>query len=325
MQKKCSNPKCTAPKGLCDELLSQEYQQCPHMNRGSGKGSATKDKNSSKIKTIPWSGLALQPSEIELLSHRSSPIIIGTIGAANAGKTSYLGMLYTLLFNGKKFKQWDFVGSYSLIAWETLAKYLKIKPNGKVDFPEPTPSNPDYYSLYHLALRNEEHLHDILFADSSGEVFTQWASNINDPNAENARWIYENASAFILFIDCEAVITGRGRTKQKIVQLAGQLAANLGERPVIIVWSKSDKITEVRPNIKEAIEEALDQYFPNSKSIQISNFSKQDPDKLCHENNLAVTEYLLEELSKPKTLKLIPEVGDTSDFFFLYQGSYGSK
>lgn len=30
-----------------------------------------------------------------------------------------------------------------------------------------------------------------------------WSQNRNDPNAENARWIYEHSNGFILFIDCD--------------------------------------------------------------------------------------------------------------------------
>lgn len=324
MRKKCSQSGCTAPKGLCKEFTSQEYQTCSYWNQAEHKEVVVEKSSKGIVTTIPWSGLALQPSEIELFSHRSSPKIIGIIGAAEAGKTSYLGMLYTLLFNGKRFNHWDFAGSFTLIAWETLAKYLKVKSNGKVDFPEPTPSNPDFYSLYHLALRNEEQFHDILFADSSGEVFTQWANNIHDDNAENARWIYQNSQAFIFFIDCEAVIEDRGRAKRKIVQLAGQVAAQLNDRPIVVVWSKADKIDEIRPNIKKAIEEVVERLLPNAEIIQISNFSQEDPDSLCHINNLKVTEYLLDRLSNPQPFHLTPDRSETNDFFFKYMGSYGN-
>jgi hypothetical protein len=325
MIKKCSNPECTAPKGLCDESLDREYQQCPFWNvDGEKKDEKIPNTKNGKTSLIPWSGLALQPKDIEILSHRSTPLIIGMIGAPNAGKTSYLGMIYTLLFNGKKLEGWGFVGSQTLIAWETLAKFLKIKPNGKADFAPPTPSNPDYYSLYHFALRNQENLCDILFADSSGEVFTLWSNDINDVNASNARWISEKSDAFIFFIDCEALIERRGPAKRDIVQMAGQLSAGVGERPVVVVWSKSDRIDEIRPNIKNAVTEAMQDCFPNSETIMISNFSKDDPDVLCHKNNLRVTEDLLKKLNKPKEIDLIPEIGDTTDLFFKYRGNYGS-
>ncbi len=325
MRKKCPYEGCHAPKGLCKVSTSPQHQSCPHWLGIESEPKSTKKSTKSKSTIIPWSGLALQPEDIELLSHRSSPKIIGIIGAANAGKSSYLGMLYTLLYNGKKFKNWNFAGSFSLVAWENLAKHLKIKPNGKVDFPPTTPSAPDFYSLFHLALRNEDQFQDILFADSSGEVFTKWASKVDDINAENARWIYQHAQAFIFFIDSEAIIRERGRAKLKIIQLAGQVAANLGQRPVTIVWSKADKIKEVRPNIKEAIDKAMVRLFPHALTLKISNYSKEDTDTLCHVNNLRVTEYLINEMCKTQSLQIIPDRGETTDFFFKYKGSYENQ
>ncbi|MDO6596594.1 hypothetical protein Q4512_06685 [Oceanihabitans sp. 2_MG-2023] len=324
MIKTCTNPDCPAPKGLCVELISPEYQQCKYWNITDEENVEKEIKSNTKVNVIPWSGLALHPEDIKLLSHRSKPLIVGTVGAPNAGKTSYLGMIYTLLFNGKKFDNWNFAGSHTLIAWENLAKYLKIKPNGKVDFPEPTPSNSDYYSLYHLALRNKETIYDVLYADSSGEVFNLWANDINDINAENARWIYSNSDAFIFFIDCVSVIEGRGRTKQAIVQLASQIASNLNDRPIVVVWSKADRIDEIRPNIKASIEQSIEQFLPHAYTIEISNFSKNDPDVLCHKNNLSVSEYLFDKLCQPKKMEMIPEIENTTDIFFKYRGTYGS-
>ncbi|KAA3638070.1 MAG: hypothetical protein DWQ02_05645 [Bacteroidetes bacterium] len=325
MRERCQEPGCNAPKGLCKKFTNQEFLKCPSYNKSNKEEKASQMQSKGQITTIPWSGVALQPSEISLVSHRSSPKIIGIIGAASAGKTSYLGMLYTLLFNGKKFEQWCFAGSYTLIAWETLAKYLRIQSNGQPEFPEPTPSNPDFYSLYHLALRKENHFYDILFADSSGEVFTLWAGNIHDENAVNAQWIYQQSHAFIFFIDSEAIIKEKGVAKRKISQLASQVKADLNNRPIVIVWSKADLLDQALSNIKSAIEDVIAKQFPKALSIKISNFSETDPDTLCHVNNLRVTEYLLNELSQPQTMKISPDLGETKDFFFKYQGSYGNK
>ncbi|WP_417361104.1 TRAFAC clade GTPase domain-containing protein [Galbibacter sp.] len=326
MQNRCSNKECTAPKGLCANHGTLEYDSCSNWKQTNNQSSTdNKKKTISKSKTLSWSGLELHPENLVIVSHRGEPSIIGIIGAANAGKTSYLGMLYTLLYNGKRFKNWNFVGSYTLVGWEKLAMYLRLKSDGTVDFPEPTPSNPDFYSLLHLALRKENHFYDLIFADSSGEVFTQWSTNVNDSNVKNARWIYENSVAFIFFIDCEALIKKRGREKQRIAQLAAQVAANLNGRPITIVWSKSDLIDNIRENIKQAVEKSLKESFPDANIIEISNYSKKDPDKLCHENNLQVTEYLLDKLNTPKKFTLTPEIGDTEDYFFKYTGSYGNQ
>ncbi|TRZ47803.1 hypothetical protein D4S03_11060, partial [bacterium] len=258
MRNKCGKIDCPAPKGLCLEHASPDYQKCDNwlgnkMNQPIEKREVANKKGQS----LPWTGEPLEPTDIEIVSYRSAPLIIGMVGGADAGKTSYLGMLYTLLFNGKKFEHWSFAGSYTLAAWETLAQYLKIKPTGKVEFPPPTPSNPDFYSLYHIALKRGDLFRDALFADSSGEVFRLWSENVHDLNAENARWIYEKSSAFIFMVDSVALIDRRGLAKTETVQMAEQLAANLEGRPVAVVWSKADEIGNVRGTIKKALEEDL--------------------------------------------------------------------
>ena len=326
MRNKCSKPDCPAPKGLCLEYASPDYQKCEYWLRNKTDQSVEKQKTvNKKVHSLPWAGESFQPTDIEIVSQRSAPLIIGMVGSADAGKTSYLGMLYTLLFNGKKLEHWQFAGSCTLAAWETLAQYLKIQPDGNIEFAPPTPSNPDFYSLYHFALKRGDLFRDVLFSDSSGEVFKDWSVDVQDPNAENARWIYEKSSAFIFMIDSVALVNRRGAAKAEIVQIAEQLVANLKDRPVAVVWSKADKIDNVRENIRNALEEDLAQVFVDSQVFQVSNFSRSDADTLCHKNNLAVTEYLLEQLNEPKPIKLIPKVGVSYDLFFNYRGTYGNE
>lgn len=322
MRNKCSDPICPAPKGLCLKHLDADYQKCEKWQDDRGLVS---DDNLIKAKgntyLYPWTGEYLQPRDIEIVSQRSSPLIIGMVGSAKAGKTSYLGMLYTLLFNGQRFEKWSFSGSYTLAAWETLAQYLKIKHNGVVEFAPPTPSNPDYYSLYHLALKRGHICRGILFADSSGEVFNLWAEDVYDPNAENAKWIYEKSSGFIFIIDTVALIERRGAARSEIVQMGEQLVANLHGRPVSVVWSKADKIHEVKPVIKSSVEEDLLTLFGNNRTFEVSNFPKSCEDTECHYNNIAVTESLLDRMYGSRLLELIPSAPSTHDSFLNYRGS----
>lgn len=326
MRNKCSKKECPAPKGLCLTHASPDYPKCEHWLGNTLDQPEEKQNTVKKDKqSLPWTGESFQPTDIDIISQRSAPLIVGMVGSAEAGKTSYLGMLYTLLFNGKKIGDWQFSGSYTLAAWESLAQYLKIKPDGKVEFAPPTPSNPDFYSLYHLALRREELFRDVLFADSSGEVFNRWSEDIHDPNAENARWIYKNSSAFIFMVDCVALIERRGGAKAEIVQMAEQLAANLNGRPIVVVWSKADEIENIRENIKNALKEDLDNIFEDSQIIEVSNFPKSNPDILCHKNNITVIEYLLKKLNESKIIKLILETNVSDDQFFNYRGSCRSE
>lgn len=326
MRNKCSAVGCSAPKGLCLKHLSSDFQKCENWLGGqTGQPIEKQRKTKKNVPSLPWTGEPFQPVDIAIVSQRTAPLIIGMVGDSNAGKTSYLGMLYTLLFNGIRFERWSFAGSYTLAAWETLSQYLRIQSDGNVDFAPPTPSNPDFYSLYHLALKRTELFRDVFFVDSSGEVFKLWAEDIHDPTAKNAKWIYENSNAFIFMVDSDALVTRRGAAKSEIVQMAEQLAANLRDRPVAVVWSKADKIENIRENIKSALEEDLAVLFGNSKVFEVSNFPKPVPDTVCHENNPAVVEYLLEKLNEPKIITLMPQVNPSDDLFFNYRGSYGSE
>jgi hypothetical protein len=310
---------------MCYNYLSNEYPKCEHWIDTKAVKPEGGKTNKDTGEILPWSGVAFNPENIHLISSRSNPIIIGMVGTADAGKTSYLSMLFRLLFNGRKFNNWQFAGSYTLSAWETLAQYVVIRNGGEVNFPPPTPSNPDFYSLYHLALRQVKLFRDVLFADSSGEVFLKWANDVNDEGAENARWIYQHSDAFVFFVDCEALIKRRGAAVVEIRQMAEQLANDLHGRPVILVWSKSDLLESIRPNIKNPITEDLNAIFSNPVVLEISNISVSDHDPSCHENNLVVVEAILEALNSRTYRKLEPELIPSNDLFITYRGKYDKE
>ena len=321
----CAKEGCYAPDDFCLELAGPLHEKCAFFaNADNTEAPAKATKTLAEARSIPWTGEWLRPEQLDLMTHRGTPKIIGLIGASGAGKTSYLAMLYSLLFNGKHIENWDFAGSYTLNGWELQAKTLQVQDDGTVRNPDATPSDKDFYSLYHLALRHDGFLHDILFADSSGEVFSKWADNVNDPAAENARWIYGNSHAFLFFVDCEAIIQQRGRAKRDIVQVAEQVKCRLRGRPVVIVWSKADLAENMRDNIVEAIKRSLSEAFPGAISLEISNYSKSDSDQLCHINNISVAKTVLNQLANPNPLRINPKPAQTDDFFFLYRGSYGS-
>lgn len=325
-KRRCSKEGCHAPDHFCLELAGPLHEQCQYfINAGVVDAHANTAKKLALAASIPWTGEWLRPEQLDLLTHRGSSRIIGLVGSSGAGKTTYLAMLYLLLFNGKRIESWDFAGSYTLNGWELQAKTLQVQEDGTVRNPDATPSDKDFYSLYHLALRHDGFLQDILFADSSGEVFSKWADNVNDPTAENARWIYDNAHAFLVFVDCEAVIEQRGRAKRDIVQLAEQMKRGLRGRPVVIVWSKADLAGQMRENIVEAIRRSLSEIFPEAVSLEISNYSKSDSDQLCHINNVGVAKTVLDQLASPEPLHIAPAAIQTDDFFFLYRGCYGNK
>lgn len=316
---KCSNPECAAPIS-CHEG-KESYTNCEFWNREN----ATKQEKSkvtskgTKRTTIPWSSEALTIEELSQVSIRNSPVIIGVVGKADAGKTTYLAMLFTLLLRGGKFKEFNFCGTKTIKAWDELYHKLNVQKN-KVIFPDPTPAQ--YLRLLHLALRNSKgRLKDVLLSDAAGEVFSIWSQNREDKNAENARWIYKNANGFILFIDCLDLINRKNSAKTEIIDLAQMLKDDLKDRPVIAVWSKSDKKDEVHKIIKESLQEELKNLFTNYNEIDISNFSSDDPDILVHENNIGAIDWLLSKIFCGSESNILIE-GDNikGDIFLNYKG-----
>jgi hypothetical protein len=314
----CKLPECGAPGVRC-HLDHDDYTQCPNFVAEATENKTKKEKSTEQKKSsLGWSGQAFTIDDLALISSRTSPVLIGIVGKADAGKTTFLAMLYTLLLSGKKLKEYNFVGTKTILGWDALYNRLQFK-KGNVAFPLPTPVSSN--RLYHFALRNDEQLlKDVLFADASGEVFTSWSVNRNEELAENARWIYANSNAFMLFIDCEALLNDKNAAKKEVLLIARQLTHDLKNRPVIAVWSKSDKKNEVLPNIKDTLKNELEVLFSNYKEIEISNFLEPGPDELVHINNLAAVDWILEKVMLPSAPDLTLEEIVSDDLFINYKG-----
>lgn len=228
---KCSNPNCAAPIN-CHEG-KDKHTECEFWIRSNSKQLITKATQKKEKKSdLPWTGEALSTEELAKVTFRNPPVIIGVIGKADAGKTTYLAMLFTLLLRGGKLKDFDFCGTKTIKTWDKLYQKLKIQKES-VAFPEPTPAQ--YIRLLHLALRNKsKKLKDVFLSDASGEVFSIWSQNKADKNAENARWIYKHSNAFILFIDCLDLINRKNQAKTEIIDLAQMLKYNLKDRPAAV-------------------------------------------------------------------------------------------
>lgn len=316
MTGKCSNPDCVAPIS-CHEG-KEKHTECEFWIKSSTVQSKAKSTPKKEKKSdLPWTGDALTTEELSKITYRNTPIIIGVIGKADAGKTTYLAMLFTLLLRGVKLKEFDFCGTRTINTWDELYQKLRIQQEG-VTFPDPTPSQ--YMRLLHLAMRNQlKKLKDILITDASGEVFSIWSKNRNDTNAGNARWVYEHSNAFILFIDCEDLINRKAQSKTDIVDLAQMLKHDLRNRPVIAVWSKSDKKEEVHPVIREKLQGELNELFENYREIDVSNFSSDDPDELVHKNNIAVLDWLLANVLIVNKSEIPIENSTSNDIFLNYK------
>lgn len=314
---KCSNPDCAAPATPC-HVSGGDYKKCDFwLKNNSTAKSPVKSKKNNKKTFANWNGSALQLDELSSVTARNSPVTIGIVGKVDAGKTTFLAMLFTLLQKGFGFQDYAFAGSQTLLGWDELYHRLKVYKT-QVAFPDPTPTG--YLRFFHLALRDRKgRLKDLLLSDASGEGFTTWAVNREAPNAVNARAIYKTSCGFILFIDCKDLINRKGAARAEITAMAEMLQHDLKGRPVIAVWSKADEKKEVNPVIIDALSRELEEMFNNFKQIEISNFPSDNPDALVHQNNLKVVDWLLEKIQDQQWSAQSTVIPVVKDVFLNYR------
>lgn len=319
---KCKNTECFVhDTGKCYKMIDPPDQCSEYIASNQAEPSAPKSKtprgeNGNSI-PVPWDGNVLTPENIGVLSMSSSPIIIGLVGNYKAGKTSYLATLFTLLLNKHRIDGFQFSGSLTIEAWDTLAHTMKFNP--EVQYPEPTPSNPDFFLLYHLKLKDSK-FRDLLFADASGEVFGQWAANSTDPNAGSARWISRNASAFVFFVDCELLTKRKALAKNELLDIAYRLKDAINERPIAIAWAKGDMLKDIPRELQESLKSDLIEIFPHGQHFTISSHSYSDADQLCHVNNIQIVKKLLDSLLDAPSTSINFQVvkPEYQDYFFIY-------
>lgn len=315
MAGKCSNLDCVAPIS-CHEGKAN-ISDCEFWTAQTSTKTTNLPTPKSNSKKLPWTGEPFTIEELPQIAVRNIPLVIGLVGRSNAGKTTYLAMLFTLLLRGGGLSKFHFGGSKTILGWDKLYHKLKVQRKS-VSFPDPTPAQ--YLRLLHLALRDESgKLKDILISDASGEVFSFWSKKRDDVNAENARWIYSNANGFLLFIDCVDLIERKNLAKSEVIDLAQMLKHDLKNRPIIVVWSKADRMDEIHPTIKKSLVDELSSLLHPYESVEISNFSIEDPDKLVHDNNLLVLDKVLEDIIKTSLINVsIKEKFPSNDFFLNY-------
>ena len=277
MSERCSNPQCYAHEGESCYMGEINLDDCDCWK---GK---TQEKKSTSINIkdvssrLPWSSAALGSSDIAHLNHQGNTTLVGVLGAANSGKTTFLMANYLRLLAGEKLSCGDVCSSFTLGAWESIASFARLGNNSsqRSSFPPHTPRgegrNP---GILHLGVRLEDKcVKNLLVTDAPGEWFSKWAINADAKDAEGAKWTVEHSDAFLIFADCEKLCgEQRGTARREVREIIERLATSVRQRPVILVWAKSDY--EPPDEIKIAITDALTRHLPSAKTFSVT---KDDP------------------------------------------------
>jgi len=273
MTKKCSNPNCFVDDGESCANGHMALKECKHYNQGVTNTATDQTKPLEPSARVPWSGSTLGLSDLIALLPRTRSILVGVLGAHDAGKTTLLLGNYLNCLRGNSIANSEFCGSWTLGAWESLASWARFDtPEKMPHFPPHTPRGTSRApGLLHLSLRRQNlSIRDVLLSDAPGEWFMRWAINENAPDAEGARWTVEHADAFLVVADSERLSgPDRGSARNDLRQLLERLGKHIGNRPVVLVWTKTDKKTlaELSPGIRNSIQKALKECIPQATEI----------------------------------------------------------
>lgn len=312
---------------LCQENWDKETPECKCGEKNykkkcknyiGEKSSITEVLNTTnpdnKAVSMPWHSNAMGELDLEWITAKKRPFIIGIIGHANAGKTTMLAALYMLLRNGNSIDGYTFAGSYTLLGWEKIASFLSFNTHSRVYFPPHTSSNTARLpGLLHLCLKNSNgHFRDILFTDAPGEWFLNWANAADANESKGAKWIDDAADAFIVVADTKAFNTAVGKARVELLKVVERMKNTHQGRPTALVWAKSDEV--MAQETKAYITAQVKRNLTNLHSFDIAVINTTTNDLL--QNLLTVVQHLI--TVKAAFKNNLPSITNekVDDFFF---------
>jgi hypothetical protein len=315
MSRRCGNPHCFADEDEGCAMGEIPHTACSRWH-GQVGSDATASSSDSQNTKVPWSGGALGLADLAHLTPRGRHLLIGVLGAHDAGKTTLLTACYLQLLRGQGIGELTFAGSRTLGAWESLAAHTRFDdPIKGPAFPPHTPRGIQRVpGLLHLALRNPQDEHrDVFLTDAPGEWFTRWAVKEDAPDAEGAHWTAQHADAFMVFADCQKLsgsfpVQARRDTQQLIERLSN----HVGQRPVMLVWAKSDHMPA--SPIRNGIRTTLNRRITQAQEFDIST---QRLDTLSH-----ALGKIIEAAWNPPKARAINEPRISSQPFLAYRSRH---
>jgi hypothetical protein len=269
---------CT-PLGISCEKGHSDLRECPSYNAPSVIDEAAGTPHDDDVHLVPWTGNSLGARGLSFVTVRGATHLLGVVGLSDAGKSTFLLMLYLLQSRGYSLGTGSFAGSVTLGGWDLLARGMRLTSPDKPRFPPHTPLKAGRYpGMLHLALRTPEgKLRDLVLTDASGEWFREWSIDPQSPAAEGARWIVAESDAFLLFVDCER-LSGPPQSAaapfRETLRLAERLRDHANGRRVGIVWAKADQ--QPIPQFRTRLEEQFERFFPGHASFDITVQSVRD-------------------------------------------------
>jgi hypothetical protein len=313
MELKCTKEYCNPlERCLCGE---SDYRNCEDFKRANNE--VPKEVENTDFEySVNWSGEPFGVIDLNIISQNKRPLIIGLIGPSDAGKTTFLATLYMLLRKGISLYSFSFAGSNTLTGWEKLAHSLTFKSDNEISWlPHTSTDTERFRGLLHVKFKKGKDYKDIIFTDAAGEWFKFWAEDETDERAIHAKWIDNNADAFILFADCKAFTNDKGEAKYLLSSLISRMYNTNNKRPVAFVWAKSDYL--LKDDLKNNYNKQIATNFALSTNFNVSVKNTEQ-----HSEILKVINWIV--LNESCRINL-PEISvkNQDDFFFSIRQNYG--
>lgn len=302
------NPAC-----LCGEA---DYKKCSNYIGIQEKVAEQTDSHPEDTVelSLPWSSSSFGSTDLEFISSIRHPYLIGVIGQAKSGKTTFLSTLYMLLRSGKTIEGYTFAGSFTLLGWEKIAQFLTFNTHKKISFPPHTSANMTRVpGLLHLLFKDEHNVYqDLILTDAPGEWFTDWAKVSEDHAAIGAKWVDESADAFIMVADCAAFKANIGKERHSLMQIVERMKNTNNHRPVALAWTKSDQ--ELDQEIKDRMVDKVAAQLPNISSYDIAVINRKS-DKEIDDILVMIGQLLKKSQTQRNNITELP-IKSEEDFFF---------
>jgi hypothetical protein len=185
--RRCSNTNCFVDDGEVCALGRRNLAECPSWSTSASGVEAAPAAPAPTSARVPWSGSALGLVDLTNLVPRGRSILVGVLGAHDAGKTTLLTGNYLRLVRGHTLAGASFAGSRTLGGWESLAAWMRFEDAARSpSFPPHTPRGTSRVpGMLHITMRGPKDEHrDVLLTDAPGEWFTRWSIREDAPEAE---------------------------------------------------------------------------------------------------------------------------------------------
>lgn len=308
----CERRDCFVPELPC-AVGHMQAADCPHHHGPPANADAMATLEDEE--QFPWTGRPMGVVDVRFVSATRRPHLVGIAGAADAGKTTLLCLLFLALYRGLRVGELRFAGSYSLLGWENIARYMQLNAGEVIQFPPHTSSAGRSPGLLHIAVADVgNRIRDVLLTDASGEWFTAWTDKPSDETAAGARWIASRADKMMIIADT-AALTGdnRGAARRSLEFLMRRVRSEFGEDGVALVWTKTDL---ERPDaVKHEIEKHFRLCFADA---EIFETGIPDDNMTSDEDTLAQLSCLFSWAFEKRVRRVVPSRGSSrSDDPFL--------